>query len=142
MEIASIMLLATASVVLLCTFVRCCCRNFCHREPTPPSEIHLDEATELSDASDDDVPTRTDAATFAAAAKRTAPARDTSSTRSDGHGDRSEKPVAAAVDDDEDDLPGYAQVVDDDGPQFSVQPLSAAQINRLQDPAAGGASIN
>ena len=53
MEIASIMLLATASVILFCTILRCCCRL--HQDWVAASsaahEIHLDEHVELSDGS-------------------------------------------------------------------------------------------
>lgn len=54
MEVASVLLLATAAVVLSCTLVRCCCRHFCAPMPNATSGIHLDESAELSDASDDE----------------------------------------------------------------------------------------
>ena len=43
MEIASIMLLATASAVLLCTLVRCCCRHFLM--PMPSSSTARSRST-------------------------------------------------------------------------------------------------
>lgn len=116
MEILSVIMLATASIVLFCTILRCCCRQFCliGAPSSPPSEINLDEQAELSDASDDEAhaqPTPTQRstgggghATSTAAAAAQAPAA------------RVHKAAAAQAaappreEDDEDALPAYQQV--------------------------------
>ena len=102
MEIASLMLLVTASVVLFCTLARCCCRHFCTPAPAPPSEITLDEAAELSDASDDEQQQTRTAGTSAGAAGATPVAPTPAARREDSRSNRD-------LDDDEE-LPAYQQL--------------------------------
>lgn len=50
MAIASMLLLATASVVLLCTLLRCCCRYVCHVQTHPVDDTSfLEDVLENSD---------------------------------------------------------------------------------------------
>ena len=102
MEIASLMLLVTASVVLFCTLARCCCRHFCTPAPSPPSEITLDEAAELSDASDDEQQQTRTAGTSGGAAGATPVAPTPAARREDSRSNRD-------LDDDEE-LPAYQQL--------------------------------
>lgn len=56
MEIASLLLLATASVVLLCALIRCCCRHICNgarRDTASEASATPDEI----DLTDEDEPT-------------------------------------------------------------------------------------
>ena len=106
MEIASVTLLVTASFVLFCTLVRCCCRHFCLVAVShPPPEINLDDTTELSDASDDE---------SHAPRSGSATAGTTSSTTSGNTpaARREEAARAAATKelDDDQELPSYQQL--------------------------------
>ena len=122
MEIASIMLLATASAVLLCTLVRCCCRHFLMPMPSSSTaEITLDEQGELSDASDDEAH-RTARQASATAGQTTASSTTTASSAavatmtqpasSGKRGAASSRAMAAVVADDDEDLPAYSAMRD------------------------------
>lgn len=52
MTIASILLLATASLVLLCTLLRCCCRYICVMPVHPADDASTIHDEELSDEDD------------------------------------------------------------------------------------------
>ena len=122
MEIASIMLLATASAVLLCTLVRCCCRHFLMPMPSSSTaEITLDEQAELSDASDDEAhrtarqPSATAGQTTASStttASSAAVATMTQPASSGKRGGASSRAMAAVVADDDEDLPAYSAMRD------------------------------
>ena len=122
MEIASIMLLATASAVLLCTLVRCCCRHFLMPMPSSSTaEITLDKQAELSDASDDEAH-RTARQASATAGQTTASSTTTASSAavatmtqpasSGKRGGASSRAMAAVVADDDEDLPAYSAMRD------------------------------
>ena len=106
MEIAFVMLLATAGTVLSCTLFRCCCRTFCAPAPVPPSEIHLDQTGELSEE-EEDLPAQPAAANANAAAS-------TTSVPPKRGGAHATEAVAAQEeeDEDDDDLPAYTQVAE------------------------------
>jgi hypothetical protein len=128
MEIASIMLLATASVVMFCSFIRCVCRTCWPQAHTPPSEMDMGMPTELSDAEEDDE--GGGAAGGSAGGGGSAASRNgaTSTTRAAQGG--SDKPASSATaaddEDDLDELPAYGQVVE--GGSLTVQPLNAQTI--------------
>lgn len=114
MEMASVMLLATASFVLLCSVVRCCCRHFC--SPLPSASDHGSGSSidlgELSDASDDEShpppPTggRGGSTTTVVAGGAQA-ARNAQIARDEQH---AAKPVDAAAPDDDEELPAYTHI--------------------------------
>ena len=138
MEIASVMLLATASFTLLCTILRCCCRRLrgVSGSTSAPS-LALEEPFELSDAEDDE---DTHAAGGAASAVTSGgggagggAAAPTDGRRAGGRGyDAPKKPTqpSEAEPDNDDDLPAYTQVVE--GGALTVQPLYALQPTQLQ----------
>lgn len=119
MEIASAMLLVTASFTLLCTVLRCCCRKFCSTpgvRVTQPA-VSLEQPTELSDTSEDEDPAGA-ANTGASTRGASASSKAVGAASSGSH-----KISTPSVEDgDQDDqLPAYTQVVEHSA--LVVQPL-------------------
>ena len=113
MEIASVMLLATASVVLLCTVVKCCCRHFCMPLPSPSEHASASsiDLGELSDGSDDESAPRVTITTTAhgrnAAGGNGAPSGAAARARDEAH---AAKAVAHVEVDEDEELPAYTHV--------------------------------
>jgi hypothetical protein len=136
MEVASAMLLVTASFTLLCSLLRCFCRHCCK----PPAErashpaVSLEEATEVSEGSEDEETHGGARGQPSAGGAVVGSAAATTSTRAAPKGGKAgaaQKAAAVADEDEHDDqLPAYTQVVEHSA--LVVQPLqcsSSASIN-------------
>jgi len=139
MEIASAMLLVTASFTLFCTIVRCCCRRFCTAPVGGSSHpaVSLEEPTELSDASEDEEHTQgqpggPSSSSTRGSATRAAPAASKGGKGAAGSAKAAAAPAAAEDEEHDDQLPAYTQVVEH----------SALAVQPLQCSGSGGSAIN
>ena len=131
MEVASAMLLVTASFTLLCTLLRCFCRHFCK----PPERaghpaVSLEEPTEVSEGSEDEE-NHGGASGQPAVGASAAATTSTRAAPKGGKAGAAQKAAAVADEDEYDDqLPAYTQVVEHSA--LVVQPLqssNSASIN-------------
>ena len=131
MEVASAMLLVTASFTLLCTLLRCFCRHFCK----PPERaghpaVSLEEPTEVSEGSEDEE-NHGGASGQPAVGASAAATTSTRAAPKGGKAGAAQKAAAVADEDEHDDqLPAYTQVVEHSA--LVVQPLqssNSASIN-------------
>lgn len=111
MEIASFLLLVTASSILFCAILRCCCRFVCSPPPAERREAHGSRAESLIDTDSDREAAEEPPAEMSLVHLR-APSAGSSraaAAAQASHKAGSQAPLEEAV---EDDVPAYADVVD------------------------------